>query len=493
MGYQWLGLMTNSSRTFHTVCDVCLRDVPGILREDDGRVYLCKLCDVHGERRVLMSRNGKAYLTFDRHYHAVFPPDEPPPPTVDTCFFITNRCNLGCWYCAVEANAYDYFNDYETARFAADLVTYSGAKVSLIGGEPFSHCRVFDFVRLIEQSGKTAVVFTNGLALADESVVQRLVEVSRRRCEVRITLEGFSPQDYAHLPAPRVRERKLAALEHLAKHRVPSTIGHTIEPSEQHDREGLRTHLRQLIAYAMSHEFVRGVTFQGTAALGGMRHATADDVWSVDQVMDEIVAAIPFSVARRDVYLTQRLVHLVAKLFGLPMCEYVQTAVLFRVGERWVGLDHFFDCDKLERRLDMRLEEWSTTSRKLLRALAADMVACARASRVPSLAWFGLQLLPVFFNRYDFASIPRSILPLVSISVCDRYNLDSHVARRCEKMVHLQVGERAVTQSCSDMMIRQLRERTVLDATQRGNGSAEEELATRVRSRLLAEGDPVQR
>ncbi len=463
-------MQSTMPRSFQTICDICLRDVPGSLKIEGDDVFLCKSCEEHGERQVPMSRNGKSYLTFDRHYHTVFPPEEPPPNTVDTYFFTTNRCNLDCSYCVVEANNYDYFGDYEIPRFANHLKTYQGPKVSLIGGEPFSHRSMFEFLRLIEESGKTAVLYTNGLALADEDVVRRVIDVSRRRCEIRMTFEGFAPEHYSHFGVSRVRERKLAALENLAKYGIPSTLGYTIEPSTQQSQDRLREKLQEVIKYAMEQDFVRGLTFQATAALGGIRHAKPDDIWSVDRVMDEIVEASPVPIARRDVYLAQRLVHLTARLFNLPLCAYVQTAVLFRAGKRWVGLDHFFNCDKLERRLDVQLDEWPRTSRRLLRALAADALACAYPTRVPSLAGFGLRMLPVFLNRYDFASIPKSILPLISISVCDRYNLDSHVARRCEKMVHSRVGGQEIIESCSEMTIRQTRERAAVD--QANNGSS---------------------
>jgi hypothetical protein len=64
--------------------------------------------------------------------------------------------------------------------------------------------------------------------------------------------------------------------------------------------------------------------------------------------------------------------------------------------------------------------------------------------------------LPIFMRRYDFASIPKTILPLLSISICDRYNLDESIARRCEKTVHSRVGGETIEELCSEMFIRQL-------------------------------------
>ncbi|GMV42883.1 MAG: hypothetical protein AMXMBFR64_45990 [Myxococcales bacterium] len=449
----------NALRPLRSLCDVCLEPGDGELRSDATTVALVKRCAEHGERMVPLSHNGDDYLRLDRAFHTLFPPHEPPQPTVDTYYFITNACNLGCGYCLTEANRYPYFEDYPLVDFEQRLRGYSGEKVSLIGGEPLSHPRFFDFVGAVRRARKTLVVYTNGLAFADEATVRRLVQEAGR-VEVRMTFEGFEEADYRHLPVGRVRERKLLALDNLERHGVSTVLGHTIAPGEETSYGAAQ--LQRLLAYAQGHDFVRGLTFQGTAALGGTRDAPPASLLSVDAVMDRVVGALadqaPFP--RRQVYVAQKLVYLLARLFDLPICAYVQAALLFRVGDRWVGLDDLVDCDALDARLDRRVERWRSWSRpRQALALAADLLATARPQRLPSLLRLGLETLPVFLRRLDFGSIPRSVLPLVSITICDRYNYDEAVGRRCEKGVQSVVRGQVVTELCSEMAIRQLRER----------------------------------
>lgn len=443
-------------RTFLSLCDVCLREVPTELAGDAWIEYR-KRCPEHGERRFPVSRNGEAFLKLDRGYHLLFPEHEPISPRVDTYFFLTNRCNQSCDYCLTEANHHPYFDEYDLSSFEDSLRSYRGRKVSLIGGEPLMHPRFFDFLAAIRRHGRTAVVYTNGVAFANEAVVRRMRRTAGR-LEVRMTFEGSAPDDYAHLPGARLREKKLAALAHLEKHRVSCVLGHTIVPGQSDgDR---RRQLRALIELAMARPFIRGFTFQGAMALGGARHLGADEVLSVDRVMDHVVDAMPIPYQRREAYLAQRLVHLVARVFDLPMCSFVQAAPIFRVGGGWVGLAHLFDLDELERRLDARMDAWQDTRRQLPRALASDLARAARPGRLPSLLRLGLQTLPVFLRDYDFANVPPSVLPLVSITVCDRHNYDASVARRCEKATHTRVDGQIVQETCSEMVIRHLRERT---------------------------------
>ena len=447
-------------RAFRTICDVCLEDVPGELRIQGEEVYHHKLCPTHGDRRWLISRNGDLYARYDRHYHTLFPVEEAPPVPIDTHVYITNSCNQGCDYCAAEANRYEYFGDFEPAELEKRLKSYRGAKISLVGGEPLRHPRFFEFVKAIEKAGKTTVVFTNGIAFSDEAAVRRLMEVSRSRCEVRMTFEGFAARAYDHLPVPNLLETKLAALGNFRKYGTPVTLGHTISPAEQHDKKRAREEMRSIMEFGMRERFARGLTFRSLAALGGTRHLAPEEVLSVDQVMDEVAAASPVPIRRRDAYLSQRLVNVMARIFGLPSCEYVQTAVLFQRGGQWVGLDHFFDCDRLERRLDERIGRWPVTRIGLLAAFLVDLLASARPARVPALIGLGLGVLPMFTNRFDFASIPAGILPLNASTVCDRHNLDSSVARRCEKIVLSQVGGDVVKETTSQMAVRYLRLRT---------------------------------
>lgn len=449
------------ARTSHSVCDVCLIDVPSEIRQEDETVFLVKFCPEHGERKVPMSDNGVDYLRLDQAFHQLFPKNEAPQPTVGSSYFITNACNLGCDYCLNEANSYAYFDNYPVEGFEERLRQHDSPKVDLLGGEPFSHPRFFDFVAAVAHAGKTLVAYTNGLAFADEKVVERLKKEASSGLEVRMTFEGFEAEDYEHFPVGRVRERKLKALENLKKHNVSTVLGHTIltqESSTYGDRQ-----LHQLIDYAQNNRFVRGLTFQGIAALGGSRNVNPKEILSVDQVMDRVVGALdqaerPFN--RREVYLVQKLVYLMARIFALPICAYVQAAILFRVGKRWVGLDYLLDSEALDRRLNQNLGKNSRKGRfRLALSLFWDLLATVRLRRLPRLVRLGFETLPVFSNQLDFAAIPPTLMPLVSITVCDRYNYDESVGRRCEKNVQSLVRGQVVTELCSNMAIRQLRER----------------------------------
>jgi pyruvate-formate lyase-activating enzyme len=456
------------SRTFPSLCDVCLRDATGEVVREGSLVYHRRVCPEHGERRVLMSRNGERYARLDRAYHRMFATDAPVPPTVDACFFITHRCNQKCLYCAMEAGRHPYFEDMHPDAFREEVARYEGGKVSLIGGEPLEHPRFFDFVDIVAASGKTLAVFTNGIRLSDGAVVDRLV-ARAPRLEVRMTVEGFDEEAFAHLPGRSWRARKLQALAHLDARSVPTVIGHTIPPGM--DPGVTRRALSSILRYSMSHDFVRGLTFQSVVALGGSRHLAAGDMLSVDGVLDRVVEALPVDVPREVAYPAQKLMMVVGRLLGLPLCSYVQVLPLVRAGTGWQSLEAYFDISRLDSELDRVFDDLPSTRPGMAAAVLQACLRSARPGRLPALALLAAGVMPIFLREFAFASIPRTVLPLVSISVCDRYNYDANVVRRCEKRVRSSRGGEVRCELCSEMVIRDLRDRVAGDAAGGSDGA----------------------
>ncbi len=459
-------------RTFMGICDVCLADVPAALEREGDDVYCAKYCPTHGTRRWLVSRNGDRYLRFDRQYHTLFPPNEPPTPGGDPYFFITNRCNQDCDYCATEANRYDYFGDYDIERFDRDIRSSASSKVILFGGEPLMHPRFFEFVERIAAVGKTAVICSNGMRFADEGVVLRLLEASRGRCFVRITFEGFEDENYGHLPVRRLIDVKLAALANLKKHAVPMALSHTVNLEEQRDEDRLRRTIRAIIEFAMKERFVGGVSFNPITAVGASRSNRPDEVLSVDRLMDQLLAACPVAIERKHVYLTQQIALYIGRILNVPMCENKQAAMLFRRGGRWVGINDLFDCERLERRFDRRIEQPRVGRFRQLLGLVADLAASARLSRLPWLAGLAARTLPLLWSGLDYRRLPKEILPVKTGTCCDPNNFDASAARWCEKGSYVQSGTRMKTGLCSHLAIEALRERTAADHPRNGNEAA---------------------
>ena len=111
----------------------------------------------------------------------------------------------------------------------------------------------------------------------------------------------------------KVADIKLAAIANLKKHAVPMAFAHTVNLDEQRDEKRLRRIMRSLIEFTMKDRFVSGVTFTGLTALGGSRSIRPEEVFSVDRLMDQLLASCPVAIERNHVYLTQQTAFFVAR------------------------------------------------------------------------------------------------------------------------------------------------------------------------------------
>jgi hypothetical protein len=447
---------TAASRTFPSICDVCLGDAPGEVVRDGERVYHRRFCSRHGERLFLVSKNGDRYLRLDSAYHRLLPPEAAPPPVNDSCFFITGRCNLACPFCALEANRHRYYEEMDLDSFSGAVEDCRRGKISLIGGEPLEHPRILEFAEAVGKSGRTLALFTNGLGLSDMGMLRRLVSAAPG-LEIRMTFEGFHAEAYGRHSNGPVMERKLAALSNLERLGVNTVLGHTIAAGS--DPASVSRTFSSTISFAMGRGFVRGLTFQGAVALGAARRLSSEEMLPVDAVMDLVAASVPVPVPRDAAFAAQKLLCVIARIFNLPMCSYVQTLPLFHSGRGWVSLDHYFDLDRLDAEIDGLAADPPSTRAGMLAAASRAVARSARMRRFPGFIPLAARLLPVFAGRLELHNIPGTVLPLVSISVCDRHNFDATVARRCEKQVFSSVQGGMKGELCSGMMIRQLRER----------------------------------
>ncbi len=129
-----------------TLCPVCLRQVPGIVFEQHGKVLLRRSCAEHGETIALLSTDRRHYYLRDEVPHP--PPANETPccgiPGHKTCVAlleITQACNLCCpvCYAASPAGPHRSFEELSADLQAFVAVRGSLDILQLSGGEPLLH------------------------------------------------------------------------------------------------------------------------------------------------------------------------------------------------------------------------------------------------------------------------------------------------------------------------------------------------------------------
>lgn len=107
---------------------------------------------------------------------------------------LTEKCNLHCKHCFVDANGYGDEMEYEKieSRILPQLKKNSITKVTLTGGEPFVYDRLADVVRLLSEEGISVCICTNA-SLITSTFLRRV-----QGCQVHfnVSLDGFSASSH---------------------------------------------------------------------------------------------------------------------------------------------------------------------------------------------------------------------------------------------------------------------------------------------------------
>ena len=98
-------------------------------------------------------------------------------------------CNPICGFCASRAATDDsaLFSAEAVSTRISEALDRGAQTIVLTGGEPTLHVQLPSFIRAVESAGQTALLLSNGLALADPVRLERLMQAGlrRRACDLR--------------------------------------------------------------------------------------------------------------------------------------------------------------------------------------------------------------------------------------------------------------------------------------------------------------------
>jgi len=268
-------------KTTTSTCPQCTGLVPARVMIRDGQVYFHKDCAACGPSQALVSEDAAYYA---RAYGFARAGTEPHvfatevshgcPTDCGTCgdheqhtclpiIEVTDHCNLECPICIVDNQYSNHLDVDDFARMVDTLVRNEGQceSIALSGGEPTSHPRIMDLVRIASRPevGR-AVIITNGLRLGrDRKFAQ---EVKDSGAYVGLQLDGFSAETHERIRGRDLTEDKAAALAVLKEFRIPTQLIAVVARGVNEDQVG------QLVELLMGEEHLLSLNFQPAAFTG---------------------------------------------------------------------------------------------------------------------------------------------------------------------------------------------------------------------------------
>lgn len=325
-----------------SVCPECLKKgkvnvVPATVIEKDGQVWIRKECTKHGTFESIffgdvdLYKKWMKYKVTGREMPEIKTQffDDPPlydvhrSQTVLTNLMATNRCNLRCSYCFMNAGAsgYIYEPDLNQIRWllkqAREQKPIGSKALQITGGEPTIRDDLFEIIKMAEDLGFTHVQLnTNGIKLAEDLDFCRKVRESGVNT-IYMSFDGVSNETNHWL------KQSKKAIENLREVGQMLTLVPVLSGDNIHETG-------EIINFALKNlDVVRAVNFQPISFCG--RLDKINDKKRKDQrvdyvkMMEAIEKDFQGKISRDDFYpvpFVFPVSKIIEKLTGTPQVEF---------------------------------------------------------------------------------------------------------------------------------------------------------------------------
>lgn len=265
-----------------SVCPACFRDgkvnkIPAEIVEEGGKVYIKKKCPEHGEFKDIFFADSNLYKKWMKY--KVTGTDSPDVKTklfghptlydihksqsVLTNLLVTNRCNLRCSYCFMNAGASGYVYEPSLEKIRELMIKARnehpmGSKaIQITGGEPTVREDLLDIVKIAKEVGFSHVqVNTNGLKLADS------VEYCQKLKDAKVNTIYMSFDGVTKETNPWIEKNK-KAIENLRKTNLRCVLVPVLIGGKNLHETG------KMVKFALDNmDIVRGLNFQPISFCG---------------------------------------------------------------------------------------------------------------------------------------------------------------------------------------------------------------------------------
>ena len=270
-----------------SLCPECGKPLNAEVFDEEGKIYIKKTCDEHGEFINTYWSDDEIYNRVDNYKPSITSVENPCVENVGPCpsncglcskhetstvlglIDVTNRCNLKCPVCfanaATSGRLFEPTQDEirQMLRNFRNLKPHPTPAIQYAGGEPTVRKDIVELVKIAKEEGFTHVqIATNGLKLAmKENLAKELKQAGLNT--VYLAFDGVTPEPYINNRGRDLLQYKLDAIENCRK----ANLGVVLVPTLI---KGVNDHqVGEIIKFAFDHnENIYGVNFQPVSFAG---------------------------------------------------------------------------------------------------------------------------------------------------------------------------------------------------------------------------------
>ena len=240
--------MNNIIKNTRSICPECLKALDATIYEEDGKVFIKKICPEHGSFNELYWSDYDHYVRAEKLRFNGEGLSNPRTETKDGCpldcgicphhkshtalaiIDVTNRCNLTCPVCFANATSAGYVYEptkeqiYGMLENLRDNKPVPTTALQFSGGEPTIRKELPDFIRKAKELGFSHVeVNTNGLRIS-QSVEYAKELKDAGASTIYLQFDGLTSDVYKFIRGIDLLDIKMKAIENLRKAGLTSVV-----------------------------------------------------------------------------------------------------------------------------------------------------------------------------------------------------------------------------------------------------------------------------
>lgn len=409
-----------------SVCPFCFENVDGRLFETDNTIYLEKLCANHGQTDILITRKPDYYRKLEEFYFSTMNEEKK---LKNISIYLTFKCNMNCPICYL-GTPEDRTGGFEPSRTKIEDFAKKSkySTFELTGGEPTLREDLPQIIRSLKKYSKAVSINTNGLKIADFNYLRILKESGLDR--VNIQLDGFCSEVELLFRGQDFLNIKKKSLENLKNLNIATGINAVVARGINEDK------LKDLMDFGLKNNFIKTINFLTMIYIGGARRLPLQNYIMPDELIDLIEEQTNGALARKNIFMFQKL-HLASKsFFSQKFCLYSQSYVVIRNKKGFSGIDNFLNLNKSNFWLDRYGWAFKNNKRHLSFVFFVISVTCLFVRLkalfiIKELFLSGLS----YFLKTDYYLKSRKFFYINFTTACDPYKIDLRLVKNCHNEV----------------------------------------------------------
>ncbi|ADG13145.1 Radical SAM domain protein [Methanocaldococcus infernus ME] len=464
-----------------SICPICHKRIPAEIYEEDGKIWIKKRCEEHGEFKDIYWGDSNLYKKALKYWFdnkvKVYQSE-----TKDGCPFdcglcpshrtttilanidVTNRCNLNCPICFANANKTGkvYEPSFEEIKKMMEILRSEEPPTPAIqfaGGEPTVREDLPELIKLAREMGFLQVqIATNGIRLKNLDYLRKLKEV--KLSTIYLQFDGVTEKPYLEARGKNLLPLKKKVIENCRKVDFRSVVLVPTLVRGINDEE-----VGDIIRYAIDNvDVVRGINFQPVSFTGRINEEerlkwriTIPDFIKLVEEQTEFLDREDFypvpSVAKLSA-LASKLTEVERPTLSChPCCGVASYLIINKEKNKVVPLTKVVDIDGfLEDVEDLieKLEEKKMSKLIVKGELLKDLIKHIDLKKLDDIGYKRLAELILNIIRGDYNSLVKfhyNVVMVGCMHFMDPYNFDIQRVSRCA--IHYALPDGKIIPFCS--------------------------------------------